>query len=424
MSEESAPSALDMLAKRRMAASARDGFTPEQIVETLLSEGNLFRYSKPGDEAPAMVAKGQAISDLKHIGVEVELVAGRNYVKMDSLAKVLGGEDKAKDALARSVPEHTSTQSVRWAAQMLTGGGGGKHRENDDASYDGSSVKAMLDEMRRQKFEKINGKMDFTAPQVITKLRTKGALTLVRGQQDFYSVTDNSMQDLIDDKLKIKPADTVDGRPAYLEKDILDAARAITSREWTAMLDSRKITASAADALQRAQTDRLVNIGYLKSEPSLRKPPLLSFKSNEMQDAMHALGIAPNRDSGNLFVNEETLMAKLKENPKAFHSILAEPAELTPRDVVEALVDKHLLYRISYRETPAGTPHEMRVRSEDAVQALESVGINVDFRPNGGRVIQRESILKAFGGSDSALNKAFSHADLHLRSQSATDISR
>jgi hypothetical protein len=70
-------------------------------------------------------------------------------------------------------------------------------------------------------------------------------------------------------------------------------------------------------------------------------------------------------------------------------------------DIIKALVKEGLIYGVVYKGAP-----ELRVQTEAAHELLESIGVKIGYRSEGGRVINRESLKEAAGGFDHMLNKS------------------
>lgn len=289
--------------------------------------------------------------------------------------------------------------------------GGGRRKEKEEAP-ERSPVTILLDELRADKSKKINESVSLSPDEAISKLVVKGHLQMFKEEERCVSTATSAMQDALAIHLGINISDG--DRHVIYEDDLKKALKGIAADKFKFLAEQKTVQFSVVSALKEGNVNRLIELGMLKVEPSLSHSALFSVKAESVK-TMEELGLDISRKDGKSLIKRDALHAKLAADPKAVDSLLISPVQLTAKDVIAGLVDRDLVCRISYASTDAGTPHELRVRSEAAVGALESVGVNVDSLPGGARIIQRKSLIKAFGNDEYAMNKAFSNATMYLR---------
>lgn len=77
----------------------------------------------------------------------------------------------------------------------------------------------------------------------------------------------------------------------------------------------------------------------------------------------------------------------------------SKDAPATNDALIKALVKEGLIYGVVYKGAP-----ELRIQTDAASELLTSIGVKFGHRPEGGRVIERDSLLKAAGGAQYMLD--------------------
>lgn len=231
---------------------------------------------------------------------------------------------------------------------------------------------------------------EFTPEEVVNRLLQKTTLRVHQLGQRALSIRSRGMEDVMFIELGVKKTgEEVDGCPVIMEDALLTELRKLKGSERFNTLAHKKILPiGAIVALKEGNIDRLIEQEYLKLEPELSTPKLLSIKEPKpkngatskepLKDALTELGVEVNYKAGHKglrerVVRDDRLKEALARNPKALNALVVDEVQLDVRDVLSGLAREGLLYKLQTN----GKGTQVCVRTDEARDLLRSCGVEV-----------------------------------------------